>query len=142
MFNVFSYFCSMNQLVTTIYTKCSQLPQLAEGSFFHSRELMEMCEATPKQKPYMVVVTDDNGRELSHMLGIVRLRTVILPPWLLMNCTVLGEGVYTDTERKDELMNEMLTALTRKMDNRALFIEVSHLSQKMLGYKLLRQLGY
>ena len=142
MFNVFSYFCSMNQLVTTIYTKCSQLPQLAEGSFFHSRELMEMCEATPKQKPYMVVVTDDDGRELSHMLGIVRLRTVILPPWLLMNCTVLGEGVYTDTERKDELMNEMLTALTRKMDNRALFIEVSHLSQKMLGYKLLRQLGY
>ena len=134
MFNVFSYLCSMNQLVTNIYTKCNQLPPLKEGSYFHSRELMEILEAAPHQKPYMVVVTDEEGNELSHMLGIVRYRTLILPPYLLIHCRVLGEGVYADPATKDELLDEMLRALTEKLDNRVLYIEVSHMSQKMLGY--------
>ena len=108
MFNVFSYLCSMNQLVTNIYTKCNQLPPLKEGSYFHSRELMEILEAAPHQKPYMVVVTDKEGNELSHMLGIVRYRTLILPPYLLIHCRVLGEGVYADPTTKDELLDEML----------------------------------
>ena len=107
MFNVFSYLCSMNQLVTNIYTKCNQLPPLKEGSFFHSRELMEIIEAAPHQKPYMVVVTDEEGNELSHMLGIVRYRTLILPPYLLIHCRVLGEGVYADPATKDELLDEI-----------------------------------
>ena len=142
MFNVFSYLCSMNQLVTNIYTKCHQLPPLKEGSYFHSRELMEILEAAPHQKPYMVVVTDEEGNELSHMLGIVRYRTLILPPYLLIHCRVLGEGVYADPATKDELLDEMVMALTEKLDNRVLYIEVSHMSQKMLGYKQLKQAGY
>ena len=132
----------MNQLVTNIYTKCNQLPPLKEGSYFHSRELMEILEAAPHQKPYMVVVTDEEGNELSHMLGIVRYRTLILPPYLLIHCRVLGEGVYADPATKDELLDEMVRALTEKLDNRVLYIEVSHMSQKMMGYKQLKQAGY
>jgi hypothetical protein len=132
----------MNQLVTNIYTKCNQLPPLKEGSYFHSRELMEILEAAPHQKPYMVVVTDEEGNELSHMLGIVRYRTLILPPYLLIHCRVLGEGVYADPATKDELLDEMVRALTEKLDNRVLYIEVSHMSQKMMGYKQLKQASY
>ncbi len=43
----------------TIHTDTATLPQLPEGSYFHSRELMELCLRTPRHKPYMVVVTDD-----------------------------------------------------------------------------------
>ena len=127
---------------TTIYTKTEGMPKLQEGSYFHSRELMEICEAAPRQRAYMVVVTNESGRELSHMLGIVRYRTLLLPPFLLIHCRILGEGVYSDEAQKDELLGEMLGALTRKLDNRVLFIEVSNMSQKMMGYKQLRQTGY
>ena len=43
---------------------------------------------------------------------------------------------------KGELFGTMLSALTHKLDNRVLFMEVSNLSQKMLGYKQLRKSGY
>ena len=118
------------------------MPELHKGSYFHSRELMEVLEQVPRQRPYMVVVTDEEGRELSHMLGIVRYRTLILPPYLLIHCRILGEGVYADPTTKDQLLGEMLNALTHKLDNRVLYIEVSNMSQKMMGYKQLRQAGY
>ena len=132
----------MEGIRTTIYTKTEGMPKLQEGSFFHSRELMEICEAAPRQRAYMVVVTNESGQELSHMLGIVRYRTLLLPPFLLIHCRILGEGVYSNEAQKDELLGEMLGALTRKLDNRVLFIEVSNMSQKMMGYKQLRQAGY
>ena len=132
----------MNGLSTSIYTSHKDMPTLREGSFFHSAKLMEISEVAPRQRPYMVVVSDEEGRELSHMLGIVRFRTLIVPPYLLIQCRILGEGVYADEKRKDELLGTMLQALTRKLDNRVLFIEVSNLSQKMLGYKQLRHNGY
>lgn len=100
---------------------------------------MEICEQTPRQKPYMVVVTDEENQVVCHMLGVVRIRTLWLPPFLIIHCRVLGEGDYSTTKfSKDELFGEMLGALTKKLNNRTLFIEVSHLSQKMLGYKQLR----
>ena len=118
------------------------MPELHKGSYFHSRELMEVLEQVPRQRPYMVVVTDEEGRELSHMLGIVRYRTLILPPYLLIHCRILGEGVYADPTTKDQLLGEMLNALTHKLDNRGLYIEGSNMSQKRMGYKQLRQAGY
>ena len=132
----------MKRLTTTIYTECKGMPELHKGNYFHSRELMEVLEQVPRQRPYMVVVTDEEGRELSHMLGIVRYRTLILPPYLLIHCRILGEGVYADPTTKDQLLGEMLNALTHKLDNRVLYIEVSNMSQKMMGYKQLRQAGY
>ena len=129
----------MNGLTTTIYLKSKQVPELPGANYFHSRELMEICEQTPRQKPYMVVVTDEEGNVVSHMLGVVRIRTLWFPPFLIIHCRVLGEGVYSETNySKEELFGEMLGALTKKLNNRTLFIEVSNLSQKMLGYKQLR----
>lgn len=129
----------MNRLTTTIYLKSEQVPELSEANFFHSKKLMEICEQTPHQKPYMVVVSDVDGNVVSHMLGILRIRTLWLPPFLIIHCRVLGEGVYYESQyTKEELFGEMLSALTKKLNNRTLFIEVSHLSQKMFGYKQLR----
>ena len=113
------YLCSMSQLITTIYTKSKGMPTLRQGSYFHSQELMEVCEAAPRQRPYMVVIHDETGRELCHMLGIVRYRTLILPPFLLIHCRILGEGVYDEDcgYKKDELFDRMLSALTHKLHN-------------------------
>ena len=41
----------------TIHTDSTTLPALPHGSYFHSRELMELCMRTPRHKPYMAVVT-------------------------------------------------------------------------------------
>lgn len=139
-----TYFCTMNQLITSIYTKSKGMPTLRQGSYFHSLELMEVCEAAPRQRPYMVVINDESGRELCHMLGIVRYRTLILPPFLLIHCRILGEGVYDEDcgYKKDELFDRMLSALTHKLNKRVLFMEMSNLGTKMFGYKVLRENDY
>lgn len=131
----------MNKLTTTIYRKQEDLPALDDTNFFHSRRLFQICREVPRQKPYMVVVTDEEGRVVSHLLGVVRYRTFIFPPFLLIHCRVLGEGVYYHDEAypRDQLFGEMLEALTRLLNTRTLYIEVSNLSQKMTGYRQLKQ---
>ena len=131
----------MNKLTTTIYRKLEDLPVLDDTNFFHSRRLFQICREVPRQKPYMVVVTDEEGRVVSHLLGVVRYRTFIFPPFLLIHCRVLGEGVYYHDEAypRDQLFGEMLEALTRLLNTRTLYIEVSNLSQKMTGYRQLKQ---
>lgn len=138
---LFYYFCSMNKLTTTIYRKQEDLPALDDNNFFHSSRLFQICKEASRQKPYMVVVTDEKGRVVSHMLGVVRYRTFIFPPFLLIHCRVLGEGVYYHYEEypKDQLFGEMLEALTRLLNTRTFYLEVSNLSQKMTGYRQLKQ---
>ena len=64
----------------------------------------------------------------------------MIPPFLIIHCRVLGEGVYYDSPyKKEELFGEMLGALKSSMSMRTLYMEVSNLTQKMFGYKYLRQ---
>ena len=134
----------MNELTTTIYRNTKDLPALDDSNFFHSSRLFEISRQASRQKPYMVVVTDGGGRLVSHMLGIVRYRTFLFPPFLLIHCRVLGEGVYYHDEDypRDQLFGMMLESLTRLLNNRTLYIEVSNLRQKMTGYRQLKQQQY
>ena len=143
IYSFFRTFVTMIGLKTTIYRRSKDLPEVEGGNFFHSKQLFEILQNTPRQKPYMVVVEDEQGRVVSHMLGFLRYRTFIFPPFLLVQRSVLGEGEYAESEYpKDELFGEMLKALTQALNTRTLYIEVSHLSQKMLGYRQLKQMGY
>jgi len=134
----------MNELTTTIYRNTKDLPALDDSNFFHSSRLFEISRQASRQKPYMVVVTDGEGRLVSHMLGIVRYRTFLFPPFLLIHCRVLGEGVYYHDEDypRDQLFGMMLESLTRLLNNRTFYIEVSNLRQKMTGYRQLKQQQY
>lgn len=134
----------MNELTTTIYRNTKDLPALDDSNFFHSSRLFEISRQASRQKPYMVVVTNGEGRLVSHMLGIVRYRTFLFPPFLLIHCRVLGEGVYYHDEDypRDQLFGMMLESLTRLLNNRTLYIEVSNLRQKMTGYRQLKQQQY
>ncbi len=125
----------------TVYEHTSEVPELTQGSFFHSKELMELCEVTPRHKPYMVVVTDDTGCCAAHMLAVVRYKRSWLPPYLYIHARVLGEGVYSK-ELDEKLFGVMVDALTERLQNKVLYIEFSHLSQKMFGYGSLRNEGY
>lgn len=125
----------------TIHTETSTLPTLPNGSYFHSRELMELCLRTPHHKPYMAVVTNDEGQVISNLLAVERYRYPWLPAILHRQVRILGEGIYK--EKVDNMLFSMMVdALTRKLSHRAIYIEVSHLSQKMFGYAPLRAAGY
>lgn len=136
-------------LTATIYTKAADLPALDERNYFHSKRLFDLCRNTPRHKPYMVVARDGNGELAGHMLAIVRYRSSLFPPYLYRHCRVLGEGVYYDNGQwsmvngqSSEVMGVMLKAITHHLGNAILFIEVSHLSHKMTGYRQFRQNGF
>ena len=140
---LFSYICAVKGIKTNIYTRADQLPDVEESNFFHSRQLFVVASATPRMKPYMAVCTDDSGKPLSQLLALVRYRSSILPPFFFMHCRIVGEGAYQESGyKRDELFNEMLDAITRRLNKRTLYIEVSNLSQKMFGYRQFRQLSY
>ena len=127
----------------TVYEHASEVPALPQGSYFHSVALMELCEITPRHKPYMVVVTQDDGIVVAHMLAIVRYRRSWLPPYLYSHVRVMGEGEYhLDGLDRQEVFGLMAKTITSRFQWRLLYMEFSHLSEKMFGYRQLRRLGY
>ena len=126
-----SYLCHMK---VTIYRHTDLLPKLTTGNFFHSRELMALCEQTPRLKPYMAVVTDDHGSVVAHMLAIMRFRRSWFPPYFYTHVRIYG-----DNGSSAENFGMMINELTRRLQNRTLYIELSHLREKMFGYRELRQ---
>ena len=120
-----------------IYGHSADVPALPAGSYFHSLVLMELCERTPRHKPYMVVVTDDDGQVTAHLLGIMRFRSSWLPPYLYTQVRIYGDNGSSTAD-----FGRMMEALTERLQNRTLYIELSNMSQKMFGYRELRHLGY
>ena len=134
----------MNKLTTTIYTDLAELPPLDESNFFHSSRLFGIFRQTPRHKPYMLVCRNADGQTVGHMLAIVRYRTSLLPPYLYSHCRILGEGVYYDSDQQqnNEVLGCMLKAAVKTLATSVLYIEVSHLSRKMVGYRQLRQYNF
>jgi len=132
-----------DQLKTYVVTDEKKLPSLDNENFFHSRELFLLTRQTPRQRPYMVVAENKEGHVIGHMLATVRYRSSWLPPYFMIHCRLLGEGVYAaDIEQRSEVFGRMLDTLKRRLSNRVLYIEVSNLSQKMFAYKEFRQQGF
>jgi hypothetical protein len=134
LFTFIYYLCGVK---VTIYQHTDQLPQLNDGNFFHSRELMELCEHTPRLKPYMAVVFDDAGNAVAHLLALMRFRRLWLPPYLYTHVRIYG-----DNDSSAEHFSMMMTALTQRLQNRTIYMEMSHLREKMFGYRELRQLRF
>ena len=132
----------MNNVSVKIYAHSEDLPPgLLEENFFHSPTLFTMLEQTPRQSPRMAVATDSDGNIVGQMLASVRWRHSLLPPYLYRHCRIYGEGAYPGAS-DNELFGQMLGALTDRLGHGVLYTELSHLSQKMFGYRELRQLDY
>jgi len=136
----------MNEPIVNIITRQDALPaKLDDADFFHSRQLFGIVKLTPRQKPYMAVVQSADGKMMAHMLGIVRYRASLLPPYLYMHCRIVGEGVYSyphEGYTESQLFGLMLDALRDRLANRVLYIEISNLSQKMFAYRELKKRQY
>ena len=69
-----------------IITKSEELPPMDSRNFFHSPELFLICEKTSGQTPYMVVAEQD-GVVVAHLLATLRRRGSLIPPYLLTRTT-------------------------------------------------------
>ncbi len=127
----------MNAAKVTIYEHHADLPALSASNYFHSPELMLLCEQTPRHKPFMAVVTDDSGQVLAHLLCIVRYKVSWLPPYLYTHARIYGNN-----HCPAPLFGMLMEALTARLSNRVLYFEVSNLSEKMFGYRELRHLNF
>ena len=131
---------------THIYTSGDELPKgLLEDNFFHSPILFKLCQDTPRHKPYMATVEDEDGVIVAQLLALVRYRSSIFPPYFYMHCRIYGEGAYRisqDQPSRQDLFGTMLRALRSALGLRVLYIEVSNLSQKMFAYREFRQTGF
>ncbi len=127
----------MKATKVTIYEHTTDLPTLPDNNFFHSSQLMQLCERTPRHKPLMAVVSSDDGRIEGHLLCIVRYRVSWLPPYLYTHAHIYGNNNCTPN-----VFGMLMEAITERLQNRVLYIEVSNLSEKMYGYRELRRLQY
>ena len=133
----------MNELSVHIITQSKDLPIVEGNDLFHSRERFLLIEQTAGTWPYMVVVTDEEGRVKAHLLAELRRRGSLLPPYLFTFARVIGAGVYAPGVDKAALFDRMMAALTRFLHRKlCLYIEVSDLEKKMFGYRSLRHNGY
>ena len=123
-----------------IYEHAAELPEMRTENYFHSPALMALLEHTPRQKPLMATVTDDNGRVIAHMLVSVRYCGSWFPPYLYTHARILGEGEYES--KKEEAFRLMLDSIKQRLNNKVLYFEISNLSEKMFGYGALRQTGF
>jgi len=133
----------MKDLRVDIYTNSGDIPDMECRNLFHSKRLFTLYELTPRQKPYMVVATAEDGRVVAHLLAVVRYRWSLFPPYIYMHCYVSGEGEYTGSDvPQAHLFGAMLSALTAKMSRRVLYIEFANLSSKMFGYREFKKSGF
>lgn len=127
----------------SVFVHAAQLPHFEATNYFHSPALMELCERTPRLKPYMAVVQRDDGIVVAHMLAIMYFRRTWIPPFIYTHVRVMGDGEYhaDDTDRQ-HVFGLMASAVTSRFQNRTLYVEFSHLSEKMFGYRELRHLNF
>jgi hypothetical protein len=140
-FSLFTLFCTFVPVKAFVFEHSATLPALKDGSFFHSPDLMELYEHTPRHKPYMVVLMDDNGHEEAHLLAVTRYKRSLFPPYLYIHVRVIGQGVYQQ-EPNEQKFGCMVKALKERLQNKVLYIEFSDLPQKMFGYEALRSAGF
>ena len=127
----------MNAMRVTIYEHAVDLPELPADNYFHSKQLMELCEQTPRHKPLMAVALGEDGHVEGHLLCITRYRMSWFPPYLYTHVRVYGNNKCSA-----ELFEMLMHAITERLSNRVLWIEVSNLSEKMFAYRQLRKMGY
>lgn len=134
----------MKDFSVAVYTRSGSLPQMTCSDLFHSVQLFQLYERTPRHRPYMVVAQDGDGHVVSHLLAVTRYRWSFLPPYIYVHCYVFGEGEYVDdcSIPQAQLFGAMLNALTEKMSRRVLYVEFANLGQKMFGYREFRQAGF
>ena len=128
-----------------IYKHSSELPEIACGNYFHSDSLFRVYEQTSGHTPYMLTAEDAGGNIVAHLLAVVRQRGSWVPPYFFTQCRIYGEGEYDDSfddNRRHELFDLMISRLTKKIASKCLYVEISNISEKMFGYKSLRENGY
>ena len=133
----------MESCQIVIVTRSKELPAIECKDFFHSTELFHILEQTPGSTPYMVIAKDAHDVVHAHLLAVVNRRGSMLPPYLYSVGRIYGEGEYVDEAEKPQLFSQMLRAITTRLKRRlCLYIEVSHISKKMFGYRTFRENDY
>ncbi len=137
------YFCGMISLHTVVCDSYDCIPEMECVDFFHGKALFRMFENTPRITPYMIVVCTSENKVVAHMLAAIRYRTSLFPPFLYTHCIVIGVGEYADGPLSREMLfDRMLSALTKTVQSKALYIEFSSITEKMYGYRCFRENGY
>ena len=136
------YFCHMNEVDIRVFTRSEELPAMTCRSFFHSADFFRIAEVTSGHTPFMVVAEQD-GRVVAHLLALLRRRGSFLPPYLYSQGRIYGEGEYDNGVDKELIFSLFLQTITRIFRRRlCLYTEFSDISSKMFGYRYFRENGY
>lgn len=123
--------------------KEEDLPQIECRNFFHSTDFFRVVAKTPRQKPYMIVVCDEEKKIVAHMLVTLRQRGSLIPPYLFTQGRIYGEGEYAPEVPKEQLFRMMLEKVNEVLKMKlCLYIEFSNISKKMFAYSHFKACGY
>lgn len=118
-----------------IFTRCSQLPELIEGSATHSAHMFGVLEKSNGCKPYMLVAYDEEGKEIGHLLIAKRRDIRLFPPVLSYWYSILGEGIYREgCNNREEIFSMFMEKVFDMFDFRHAFIEVQNIEDSRFAY--------
>ncbi|MDR0186610.1 MULTISPECIES: GNAT family N-acetyltransferase [Prevotella] len=129
-----------------IITQSSELPQLFNDDFFHSRELFWIVEHTPRMFPCMAIARNKKGEIHGQILAIIQRQPTFIPFRTSNHARIYGEGTYDKTisfKEKNTIFAALLDSLVEHLrEHDCHHMEISHISRKMFGYKVLRRHGF
>lgn len=118
-----------------IYTKSTELPELAEGSILHSAMAFRMFEMSSMCKPYMLVAYDSGDAEIGHLLIVRRHSIRLIPPVFSVRYSIQGEGTYTPRcSDREELFGMFLEKVFDMFGYLHTFIEIKNIEDSRFAY--------
>ncbi len=127
------------------YRRSEDIPPRTEKDLFHSTALFKVYEQTSGYHPILIEVSDGDI-PLARLLAVVRRSVRLFPPSIIKRCEVYGFGEYffesSSAYSKEEIFDQMLTFLTRRMLRRCFLIEFRNLDNALFAYNSFRTSGY
>ena len=121
-----------------IYTRIQELPTLLTGGIEHSAQLFGLLCRSSSSKPYMMVATDEQGKELAHIIIIKRRGIRLLPPVVGSWFTIYGAGVYCSScHNREEIFSKFIEKLFDIFDIFNSYIEIIGIDDPRFAYATL-----
>jgi len=123
----------LNNLESFVYNHPS-------GNFFQSTHYFNFIKSLPPYQPILIVFQDDNESIKGSLIAVIQKEKGIIKSKLSSRCIVIG-GPIAENDNED-VLDCLLKELIKKVENKAIYIEIRNLSNQTKNKKVFLKNGF